>query len=184
MNGVVVKFDVEKGFGFIRTDDKELKGKDVFVHISQVENQEVLEPSQKVSFDVAFTEKGPSALRVKAGRKKKPFGFFFLLGLFLCASFTIFPIYYFGLPWIYSYLCAVNLTIFSLYGYDKKAAQSDGWPRVPEKVLHLYAFLGGTPCAFLAQHLFHHKTIKGSFRIVFWIIVILQVLIVARILTW
>ena len=40
------------------------------------------------------------------------------------------------------------------------------------------AFLGGWPGAFLAQRQFRHKTQKVSFRIVFWITVILHITIV------
>ena len=46
--------------------------------------------------------------------------------------------------------------------------------RVPERLLHLLAVLGGTPSAWLAQRTFRHKTIKGPFRIAFWAIAILQ----------
>ena len=37
--------------------------------------------------------------------------------------------------------------------------------------LHLFAFVGGWPGAWLGQRIFHHKTEKLSFRLVFWLIV-------------
>jgi uncharacterized membrane protein YsdA (DUF1294 family) len=46
--------------------------------------------------------------------------------------------------------------------------------RVPERVLHLTAFAGGTPGAFAAQRLFRHKTVKTRFRAWFWILFALQ----------
>jgi uncharacterized membrane protein YsdA (DUF1294 family) len=49
---------------------------------------------------------------------------------------------------------------------------------VPETVLHGLALAGGTLGAYVGMHLFRHKTIKGSFRLVFWVIALLQVALV------
>ena len=57
---------------------------------------------------------------------------------------------------------------------DKRAARKDRW-RVPEAHLHLLSLLGGWPGAILAQQKLRHKTVKRSFRFVFWITVILNV---------
>ncbi len=89
-----------------------------------------------------------------------------------------------GMPAILGYFAGVNLATVALYGYDKAVA---GGPklRVPEKVLHLLALLGGSPAAFLSQGMFRHKTVKTSFRRMFWLIVALQVaLIVAGVWFW
>lgn len=72
-----------------------------------------------------------------------------------------------------SYLLSVNLITFALYGYDKWIAQNEGL-RVPEKILHGIALLGGSPGALGAQYLFRHKTSKASFQLVFWGIFIAQ----------
>ncbi len=50
--GTVKSFNPDKGYGFIQPDDG---GKDVFVHIKQVESAGMrsLNEGQKVSFDVA-----------------------------------------------------------------------------------------------------------------------------------
>ncbi|MBY0527760.1 MAG: DUF1294 domain-containing protein [Gemmataceae bacterium] len=82
-------------------------------------------------------------------------------------------------PWLAAWLVAVNLTAVAYYRYDKWQAQRVG-RRVPEVVLHGLAFAGGSPGAYAAMQLFRHKTIKGSFRVVFWIIVVLQ----AALLAW
>ncbi len=63
------------------------------------------------------------------------------------------------------------------YGWDKRQAGKGG-RRVSERTLYLLAFLGGWPGALLGQQLFRHKTRKVSFRIVFWIVVVLHVTIV------
>src|SRR5689334_1725787 len=70
-------------------------------------------------------------------------------------------------------LAGVNLATVLLYGYDK--AVSGGTKlRVPENVLHLLAFFGGSPAALLSQAMFRHKTVKPSFRRTFWLTVALQ----------
>jgi uncharacterized membrane protein YsdA (DUF1294 family) len=71
------------------------------------------------------------------------------------------------------WLVCINLVTFAYHGYDKRQAMHDGW-RVPELVLHLLAVAGGSLGAFAAMRLFRHKTIKGSFRFVFWVIVVVQ----------
>ena len=72
----------------------------------------------------------------------------------------------------------MSFATFLAYGSDKGRAAT-GNRRIPERTLHLLAFLGGWPGAFLGQRQFRHKTQKVSFRIVFWITVVLHVGIVA-----
>lgn len=69
---------------------------------------------------------------------------------------------------------------FAAYGWDKRRAAIAG-RRIPERTLHLLAFLGGWPGALLGQRQFRHKTKKVSFLITFWIIVFLHVAIVGMI---
>jgi uncharacterized membrane protein YsdA (DUF1294 family) len=78
-----------------------------------------------------------------------------------------------GVRWLWAYLIAVNVCTFVCYGYDKASARR-GWLRVPEVVLHLLAVLGGTVGAWLGRQVFRHKTIKSSFRRIFWLIVAAQ----------
>jgi uncharacterized membrane protein YsdA (DUF1294 family) len=85
-------------------------------------------------------------------------------------------------PWALSWLGIVNLQTFVYYGVDKSQARRGG-RRIPERVLHVLAVVGGSLGAFLAMRWFRHKTIKGGFRLVFWIIVVLQ-LALALWLTW
>lgn len=75
------------------------------------------------------------------------------------------------------YLFAASALTFALYGVDKRAARRKG-PRVPEYILLLVGFLGGTLGAILAQLLFRHKTKKLSFRLKFWALTALQVYLV------
>ncbi|MFN4261123.1 MAG: DUF1294 domain-containing protein [Gemmataceae bacterium] len=81
--------------------------------------------------------------------------------------------------WLAAWLFAINLGALLYYGYDKWQARRGG-RRVPENVLHALALGGGSPGAYLAMRLFRHKTVKGGFRIVFWLIVLAQ----AALLVW
>ena len=79
--------------------------------------------------------------------------------------------------WLWCYLIGINVATFALYGFDKSSARSvEG--RVPEVVLHGAELFGGTPAAFVAQRVFHHKTQKSSYQLRFWLIVAVQVIVV------
>ncbi|SDC14046.1 Uncharacterized membrane protein YsdA, DUF1294 family [Sanguibacter gelidistatuariae] len=70
--------------------------------------------------------------------------------------------------WVYA---AMSLLTFVVYAKDKAAARGRRW-RTPESTLHLLSLLGGWPGALLAQQVLRHKTIKVSFRAVFWCTVV------------
>ena len=74
----------------------------------------------------------------------------------------------------------MSVACFIAYGLDKRQA-TNGGRRVSERTLHLTAFLGGWPGALMAQRHFRHKTQKATFRIVFWIVVVLHVGIVGAV---
>ncbi len=88
--------------------------------------------------------------------------------------------------WLGHWLIVINGVTFIYYGLDKFLAQRSGY-RIPEVALHTLGALGGSPAALLAMWLFRHKTLKASFRILFWGIVIAQIAIlgyVAKLLWW
>ncbi len=105
---------------------------------------------------------------------------FLIFGLFAITGILLpgFYFYRWNIGPVLSYLLAVNVTIFLLYAYDKKVAGASLW-RVPEKLLHILAFMGGSPAAIAAQKLFRHKTLKKSFQRVYWSIVAVQIIIIA-----
>ena len=74
-------------------------------------------------------------------------------------------------------VCVSSAVCFAVYGFDKKRAGIGG-RRVPERTLHLLAFLGGWPGAIFAQRHFRHKTRKVPFLIAFWAVVALHIIIV------
>ncbi len=89
------------------------------------------------------------------------------------------------LPWLglaWSWIIGISIVSFFTYGYDKSIA-GRGVTRVPEVILHLLTALGGTLGSFAAMRLFHHKTQKRSFQLVFWAIVAIQVVVIILVLT-
>ena len=186
--GVVVMFDAERAFGFIRPDGaKEGEEKDVFVHIRNVEGHKNLHPGQRVSYHLTRTDKGPAAINVQAGSVLSiPYLKYTLIGLgtalllLLGLATAVSRPTSFAL-WLVMWVAALSLVTFGIYGYDKAEAQGGG-PRVPEAVLHLLGLLGGTPGAFIAMRMFHHKTSKQSFQTVFWLTVAVQLVVLVILL--
>lgn len=110
-----------------------------------------------------------------------PYKTFYVIGFVLFAALTLTLRFYVQWPWLWAYLVAMSFTTAVLYGHDKLAARAK-WLRIPERVLHTFALVGGSPGALLAQHLFHHKTSKRSFRVVFWTITALQAALLLAVL--
>jgi cold shock CspA family protein len=64
LNGSVKWYNDAKGYGFIKREDKE---KDVYVHCSAVQNSSLkyLEKGEKLTFEVEYLDKGPSAFNLQ-----------------------------------------------------------------------------------------------------------------------
>ncbi|AOS45467.1 hypothetical protein Verru16b_02548 [Lacunisphaera limnophila] len=71
------------------------------------------------------------------------------------------------------WVSAISLLAVFITWLDKRRAQSQG-SREPESMLHLLELIGGWPGAFLAQRFFRHKTAKGSYQFMFWLIVLIH----------
>jgi uncharacterized membrane protein YsdA (DUF1294 family) len=91
----------------------------------------------------------------------------FLASLCVAAARGAVPL---AVPIVYGVASAAAVIV---YAADKSAARRDEW-RTPERTLHLLALVGGWPGALVAQTLFRHKTRKMSFRLVFWITVVVN----------
>lgn len=63
---------------------------------------------------------------------------------------------------------------FLMYARDKLRAIQGNW-RIPESSLHLVEAAGGWPGAYIAQQMMRHKTVKTSYQLIFWLIVLLHV---------
>lgn len=170
MQGYIVYFNEEKGYGFIGSDAYE---KNIFVHISDVQGVQHLTQGQKVTFQVEKTQKGLNATHVIPGSKQQsPYLIFGLISLIAVIVMFFYASKY--METIIAYLLAINIMTFLLYGYDKYISSGERL-RVPELNLQTLALLGGSPAALFAQKFFRHKTLKGSFQIIYWLIVVGQV---------
>ncbi len=116
-------------------------------------------------------------------RRKRPVRFHFLTGA--CVALALTVLLWLGLGrstdaihLLFCWLVAINVTAFGYYGYDKGQARASA-DRVPEVVLHGFTAAGGAIGAYAAMQVFRHKTIKGSFRIAFWLLIAVQVALLA-----
>lgn len=73
--------------------------------------------------------------------------------------------------WIGAYIFGISIITWLAYAHDKERARKKGW-RIAESQLHLLEFLGGWPAAFFAQRYLRQKSVKASYRLTFWLIVI------------
>jgi len=86
---------------------------------------------------------------------------FVILGL----NFKHIVIYYF----------VVNIVLFSLMGIDKNKAKKHKW-RIKEHTLFAFSFLGGGIGGFLGMKIFHHKTRKALFYVMFLLGILVHVI--------
>ena len=186
MKGTITKFDDKKGYGFIQPDGQ---SENVFVHASDVTTAGRLAVGQRVRFEITQSAKGPRAANVAvegaaaatpSRRGSSPVSPYLIFGSFAVVDTVLvmtLAMLIFSLSWLWAYLIAINLTTLMLYAYDKAVAGS-GAVRVPERILHAAELFGGTPAGFIGQRVMHHKSAKGSYQRVFWLIVVAQALIV------
>ena len=76
-----------------------------------------------------------------------------------------------------SLLFVWNIVTFSLYAIDKRRAIKGKW-RISEKTLLVSTALCGGIGAVIAAHIYHHKTRKLYFQIIWWFSVIIDAIII------
>jgi uncharacterized membrane protein YsdA (DUF1294 family) len=72
---------------------------------------------------------------------------------------------------------ANNVTTFAFYGLDKTFARRRLRTRIPELTLQILALSGGTVGALAGMKIFHHKTVKRSFRMIFFLIMAFHIVL-------
>jgi uncharacterized membrane protein YsdA (DUF1294 family)/cold shock CspA family protein len=167
--GIVVRFDAERGFGFIRSRSFSA---DVFVHASVVEGQR-LRVGQRVRFLAEETDRGLRAVQVEPGRVGLTPVVSAASGLAVALVGATISLRWAGWPWGWAWMAAVNPTALAVYAWDKRqASHAARW--IPETALLGLALLGGSAGAGLGMALLRHKTRKASFLLGFTGIVTVQ----------
>lgn len=178
-SGQIFNWNKEKGYGFIQSDSGD---KHIFAHITDYSRKH--KPpidGLAVNYVLSKDSQGrPCAINVipikghkKQGihTKQKNFtailAIIFAMFLGVLYFLKIIPILIVG---IYAIM---SLLTFLLYAHDKKAAGRNSW-RTKEDTLHIFGLLGGWPGALLAQAFIRHKSKKMSFKVFFYITVIVN----------
>lgn len=183
--GKIVKWDDDKGFGFIRATQN---SKDVFLHISQIhrlKKRPVI--NDLVSYDIVIDETGRfRAANVcyvldKANKNRSTsasFSYSFLIFIFLFLTFVIErSLKGFLPPWFPLLVLGANLITFLYYYQDKISALKNDW-RTSENTLHWFSLIGGWGGAYIAQKIFKHKHKKQSFMLTYKLTVLINCLVI------
>ena len=173
----VIEWNGEKGYGFL-----EKGGSRLFLHIRDfAERGYWPRIGDLIRFKVGYDREG-RACAVDAKIERKPTGaritFARILALAILLILPALAVRRFAPDLLYAgiYLLGISIATWFAYAHDKNRAKSGGW-RVAETQLHFLELIGGWPAAFLAQRWLRHKSIKGNYRFVFWLIVILHQLV-------
>jgi uncharacterized membrane protein YsdA (DUF1294 family)/cold shock CspA family protein len=177
--GRITTWNDDRGFGFIEPDGG---GQRLFVHISAFPDR-ARRPTvgQTVTYElgadpegrprgvgVAFAgDRAQRTARAVAVNKAPAFAILFLAFVIGAGLAGKLP---FGILGLY---LGAGAAAFLAYFMDKAAAKKD-MRRIPENTLHLLGLIGGWPGAMIAQRMFHHKTRKTSFQVIFWGTVVLN----------
>ena len=176
--GKIKSWNDEKGFGFISPFHG---NEQVFVHIKAfVNNSRRPVVNDIITYTLSKNAEGKTcaidaniAGVKKVKKNKRPsslpsvFSVAYLIIMGGAVHFSTFPLVLF-----LGYLL-LSIITFIAYAVDKSAAQKGAW-RTSESTLHLFALIGGWPGALIAQNRLRHKSKKQSFKLVFWITVILN----------
>ena len=104
---------------------------------------------------------------------RNPTTFFFLAAVILLAAIGIALWHFTRIHPGWIYLIAVSVITFLFYGHDKYQAKQNG-TRIPNLCFICWPWRAERSGRLLGQILFHHKTKKWQFRLVFILIVIVQ----------
>lgn len=191
--GRLVEWFDDKGYGFIQPNDN---SKDrVFLHIKDFARQGprplvgcALEYTVLLDSDGRFRAQQATYLKAlqtqklsTQPKKSNPVQPKLLPMQIACVGYIL-ALLVFGFLGLLSGLVLllismVNALTYWMYAQDKEAALL-GKRRVPEQTLHILAFLGGWPTAWLAQERLRHKTQKQPFRKIYFCTIGLNILLI------
>ena len=177
--GKITTWNDDKGFGFITPNNG---GDRVFIHIKAFSERNLRpEDGDVVVYSLAKDGQGRLQAvnakfvneKVAQRRGQRPSISAIAIALLFLAA-VAYSVRENGLPQhVFIAYVLISVVTFIAYALDKSAAQSGRW-RTSEQALHLFALLGGWPGAIIAQQTLRHKSRKTSFRVVFWITVLMN----------
>lgn len=176
--GTIIRFNEEKGFGFIAPDTET---GDLFFHVSAISGDRTgLAAGEAVRFELGLDKQGRiQAKRVQRSVAKRwdrrVMDALLLVNLFFAAMAILAKLGHVSwwVPGTYALMSAIS---FSAYASDKSSARA-GDRRTSEATLHMLDLLGGWPGGMLARQVFRHKSRKVSFRIDSGLIVAFHMLV-------
>ncbi|MCD1278791.1 DUF1294 domain-containing protein [Psychrobacter sp. CCUG 69069] len=193
--GLIKKWQDDKGFGFIETQN----GESVFFHINEFKARRRPEVGEQVVFTLGRDHQGRMQAKevqelsfvqqkmaqknqqirqrntkrsaqadFEAGQKKRLFLGIGFYGVLILLAVTH------KLSWlVIAWYAALGVITYAMYAKDKAAAQSGDW-RTPESTLHLLSALGGWVGAMVAQTYLRHKSQKPEFRLTYYLTVVIN----------
>lgn len=195
--GQLKKWNDERGFGFIQPLDG---SSDVFLHISELKDATRRPQVNDTIYYYTVADRNGKLRACNAfilgARKKSNSLSNYSKNLAKSKAFPIYPLPILKLlllsilPSIGSVHFAIktgnilplilyplmSLLTFFLYAEDKSRAKRGNW-RISEETLHFFELAGGWIGGFAAQRKLRHKSIKQSYQIIFWSIVIIHYIV-------
>ena len=180
MQGKIIKWDQDKGFGFIEPSGG---GDDIFIHKTALLNRKrTPQVNDKLEFSISTDKQGRyCAAKARFAGEKKPASSYKKtspFSIYLSCAFLVALCVAYGLgvvpKLLLFYYLALSLTALVYYFVDKSRAQR-GAKRIREKSLHFVSLAGGWPGAAIAQQVLRHKSVKVEFRVVYWATVMVNI---------
>jgi uncharacterized membrane protein YsdA (DUF1294 family)/cold shock CspA family protein len=182
--GRISQWHDDKGYGFITPNGG---GSRVFVHVSSLApNQRRPRGNELVHYEVTLDQqRRPNAHGVQYVARSRDRGFPALGAIVAPGIALAFFAFLAGavlrdrLPVeVAFWYLVVSLITIAAYRRDK-GLSIEKKRRTSEKQLHLYEVLGGWPGALIAQRWWRHKSKKTSFQTEFWLMVIINLAVLA-----
>jgi uncharacterized membrane protein YsdA (DUF1294 family)/cold shock CspA family protein len=166
----IVEWDRQKGYGFLQVGKQR-----VFLHRRDfVEHHKKPAVGDAVRFMLGKDAKGrtcaTNAMHVNDGGRITVLNVLVTVGLLVLPTIAL-QRRAADFRWVGAYVLVLGALTYWAYAHDKRRAREKEW-RVSEGGLHLLELLGGWPGAFVAQRRLRHKCSKGSYQVVFWLIVL------------